>query len=61
MQEECVMYTIENEGKLNNDAIEPTVYPTSYPTVDEQQQDTLQAAIAALLIVALVLIGFAPS
>lgn len=50
------MYTIDNEGKLNNYAIEPAVYAATYPTFDEQQQYVRQAAIATLFVAALVLI-----
>lgn len=55
------MHTIDNEGKLNNYATEPTVYAARCPTVDEQQHYVLQGAIAALFVVALVLTSFAVS
>lgn len=55
------MYTIDNEGKLNNYAIEPTVYAASYPTVDQQQQYLRQAAIATLLVTSLLLVSFVVS
>jgi hypothetical protein len=55
------MYTTDTEGKLNNYAVEPTVYVASYPTIDEQQHYALQGAIAALLVVSLMLVSFAVS
>lgn len=55
------MYTTDTEGKLNNYAIEPTVYPAAYPPVDEQQRYAAQGAIAALFVVALMIISFAVS
>ncbi len=55
------MYTTDNEGKLNNYAIEPVVYAATYPTIDEQQQYALQGAIASLFVLVLVLASFAVS
>lgn len=60
-QKEKDMYTTDSEGKLNNYAIEPTVYAATYPSIEEQQQYVLQGAIAALLVVFLVLTSFAVS
>lgn len=55
------MYTTDNEGKLNNYAVEPVVYAATYPSIEEQQQYALQGAIAALLVVALMLTSVAVS
>jgi hypothetical protein len=55
------MQTIDNEGKSNNYAIEPIVYAATYPTADEQEQYTLQAAISALFVVSMILVSFAVS
>lgn len=44
------MYTTNEEGILNNYAIEPEVYFTEYPSPEQQQRYAFQAGIAALLI-----------
>jgi hypothetical protein len=55
------MYTVNNKGKSSNYAIEPIVYAATYPAADEQEQYTLQAAIAALFVVSMLLVSFAVS
>ncbi len=55
------MYTVNNEGLLNNYATEPAVYFAEYPTQEQQQNYALQGAIATLLVVAATLVAFAVS
>ncbi len=47
-------YTTDDKGILNNYAAEPPVYYAEYPSPEQQQRYTLQAA-AAILFVALTL------
>ncbi len=47
-------YTTDDKGILNNYAAEPPVYFAEYPSPEQQQRYTLQAA-AAILFVALTL------
>jgi hypothetical protein len=52
------MYTTTNEeGILNNYAIEPKPYYASYPSPEEQKQYAFQAVIATLFVSALVLVS----
>jgi hypothetical protein len=53
------MYTVNEEGLLNNYAVEPAVYYAEFPSPEQQSRYALQAAIAALFVTALVLVGFA--
>lgn len=55
------MYTTNNEGLLNNYAVEPPVYFAEYPTLEEQQKYALQGAIAALFIITATLVAFSVS
>jgi hypothetical protein len=55
------MYTTNEDGILNNYAIEPTVYFATYPSLEQQQRYALQGAIAALLISFSILTAFAVS
>jgi hypothetical protein len=55
------MYTIDDQGKLNNYAIEPTVYPAVYPDTEEQRRYIFQGAIAALFITSVLFAAFAVS
>jgi hypothetical protein len=55
------MYTVNNEGLLNNYAIEPPVYPAEYPSPNQQQRYALQGAIAALFVAFTVLTAIAVS
>ncbi len=55
------MYTIDETGRLNNYAVEPTVYAAQYPSQEQQQQYALQAAFAALLVTFTILTAFAVS
>jgi hypothetical protein len=51
------MYTTNNEGLLNNYAVEPEMYYAEYPSEWQQRRYALQGAIATLLIASLVLVG----
>jgi hypothetical protein len=59
--EEIAMYTINEEGLLNNYATEPPVYFAEFPSLEQQQNYALQGAVAALLVVFTVLTAFAVS
>jgi hypothetical protein len=56
-----MLYTVDNEGKLNNYVIEPTVYASACPTINQQHQSRFQGAIAALFIFSIVFTAFAVS
>jgi hypothetical protein len=55
------MYTTNEEGILNNYAIEPSMYYAEYPTVYEQQRYMLQGAAAFLLVTFVTLVALAAS
>ncbi len=55
------MYTTNEEGILNNYAVEPPVYFAEYPSVDQQQRYLFQGAVAVLLVSSLILTAFAVS
>ncbi len=54
-----IMYTTNEEGLLNNYAVEPPVYYAEFPSPEQQQQYALQGAIATLLVTTFVLVAFA--
>jgi hypothetical protein len=54
-------YTLDDEGLVNNYAIEPEISASAYPSQPQQRRYVLGAIGAALLVVALVLISFAVS
>jgi hypothetical protein len=55
------MYTIDEQGKLNNYAVEPTVYAAAYPHLEEQRRYFFQGAIAVLFLTSVLLTAFAVS
>lgn len=55
------MYTTNEEGLLNNYAVEPPVYFAEYPSEDQQQRYALQGAIALLLVVGTILTAISVS
>lgn len=56
------MYTTTDEnGVLNNYAVEPKVIYAEYPAVYEQRRYVIQGAIAALFVTACVLVSLAVS
>jgi hypothetical protein len=55
------MYTTDNEGLLNNYAVEPAVYLADYPFPEEQRRYAFQGAIAVLFVTLIVLTALAIS
>lgn len=55
------MYTTNEEGLLNNYAVEPAIYFAEYPSQEQQQRYALQGAIAILLVVTTFLTALAVS
>lgn len=55
------MYTTNEEGILNNYAVEPTMYYAEYPSEDQQNRYMLQGALASLLVLGFILTSFAAS
>lgn len=55
------MYTTNNEGLLNNYAVEPPIYFAEYPSPEQQQGYIQQAAIASLLVGFVTLLALAVS
>ncbi|MEA5578346.1 photosystem II assembly protein Psb34 [Anabaena sp. UHCC 0451] len=56
------MYTTTNEeGILNNYAIDPQLYYAEYPTQEEQKKYLFQGAVAVLFITSVVLIALGVS
>jgi hypothetical protein len=49
--------TIDDEGLLNNFAVEPKVYPSEYPSPRQQKRYIYWGIAATLLVAALVLIS----
>lgn len=52
------MYTADDQGILNNYAIEPTVYVAAYPSFEQQKRYAFQAAIATVFLSTIVLTAF---
>jgi hypothetical protein len=56
------MYTTTNEnGQLNNYAIEPDMYLASYPAPEQQNRYALQGGIATLFVMSLVFVALSVS
>ena len=55
------MYTTNEDGVLNNYAVEPKVYLASSPSPEEQQHYTIQAVLATGLVVLSLLTAFSVS
>lgn len=55
------MYTTNEEGILNNYAIEPTVYFANYPSPEQQQRYLTQGAIGLFVIALTVLTALSVS
>lgn len=49
--------TVDDEGRLNNFAVEPEIYPSEYPSRHQQRRYIYWGIAAALLVVSLVLIS----
>jgi hypothetical protein len=54
-------YTTDDEGLINNFAVEPDIYPSEYPSAPQQKQYIFLGAGAVLLIVILLVITFSVS
>jgi hypothetical protein len=52
------MYTTDENGTLNNYAIQPKIFYAQYPSPKQQRQYALQGAGAVLLVTFLVLTAF---
>ncbi|MEM9275780.1 MAG: ssl1498 family light-harvesting-like protein [Cyanobacteria bacterium P01_F01_bin.143] len=53
------MYTVQEEnGRLNNYAVEPTVYVAEYPESYEKRRYMIQGVIAALIVTAAIVTSF---
>ena len=53
------MYTVQEEnGRLNNYAVEPKVYVAEYPESDEQRRYIIQGAISALIVATVIVTSF---
>ena len=55
------MYTINEEGLLNNYAIEPAMSYAEYPAIYEQRRYVRQGAVALLFVALTILTAFAVS
>lgn len=51
----AVGYTIDDEGLVNNFAIEPDIYPSDYPSPQQQRQYIVLGAAASFFAVVLIL------
>ncbi|WP_204140752.1 photosystem II assembly protein Psb34 [Halomicronema sp. CCY15110] len=49
--------TIDDEGRINNFAVEPKVYPSEYPSPREQRRYVYWGIAATLLVATLVLVS----
>ena len=49
--------TVDDEGRLNNFAVEPKVYPAEYPSRQQQKRYLYWGIAAAALVILLVLIS----
>lgn len=49
--------TVDDEGRLNNLAVEPEVYPSEYPSPRQQRRYIYWGLAAAILVISLVLIS----
>lgn len=54
-------YTVDDEGLLNNYAIEPDCYPSDYPSPHQQRRYISLGAGATFFVILLTLISFAIS
>ncbi len=57
----AVGYTIDDEGLINNFAIEPGMYPSEYPSARQQRQYMVLGAAAFFFVVMLLLTAFLTS
>ncbi len=57
----AVGYTIDDEGLLNNFAVEPDMYPSKYPSPRQQRYYSVLGVSAILFVAMLILIAFSVS
>lgn len=55
------MYTTNNEGLLNNYAVEPPVYYAEFPSEWQQRQYAFQGALATLFVTLTILTALSVS
>lgn len=55
------MYTINEEGLLNNYATEPAMYYAEFPSTEQRRQYAFQGAVAAFFVIATFLTALAVS
>ncbi len=55
------MVTVDETGVLNNYAVEPAMYVAEPPSEQQQRRYVLQAAMAALLVTATLILSFVVS
>ncbi|MFB2967532.1 photosystem II assembly protein Psb34 [Aerosakkonema sp. BLCC-F183] len=56
-----VGYTIDDEGLINNFAVEPDMYPSEYPSPRQQRQYIVLGVSAILFVAMLMLVAFSVS
>ncbi|MCM1981853.1 photosystem II assembly protein Psb34 [Lyngbya confervoides] len=54
-------YTTEEDGKLNNFAVEPKMYEAEPPSQQQRRIYSVMAIISALLVVGLIAVAFTVS
>lgn len=54
-------YINDDDGRLNNFAVEPKVYEAEPPTKNQQRNYVILGAIAAFLVIGLVFVAFTVS
>ncbi len=54
-------YTTDDQGVLNNYAVEPAMYFAEFPSPEQQRQYMQQGAIAVLLVFSVLLTAFSVS
>ncbi|HEY9298453.1 MAG TPA: ssl1498 family light-harvesting-like protein [Phormidium sp.] len=57
----AVGYTIDNQGIINNYAIEPDIYPSDYPLPRQQRQYVFLVTETILFLAALIPFAFSVS
>jgi len=50
-------YTVDDENLINNYAIEPKIYPSKYPNLEQQKRYIFLGIAAIILVIALILIS----
>jgi hypothetical protein len=50
-------YTVDDENLINNYAIEPKIYPSKYPKLEQQKRYIFLGIAAVILVITLILIS----